>query len=218
MIERQLDAQFHESLKRFEKAGCIYQGGKMKVEVLKYPVENDWTEVLRRCLVTVGKKSDKIPDIEWRKKLLRCRHSPIRYLQFSFCLKDIPYWLHVELVRHHVGVQFYVRSQRDDRAVNEVPRSQKPQGALVDLIMDVNAEALLTISNKRLCGCATREMQTLMILIRNEVIKTNPEFEDYLVPMCQHMNYGCPEYISCKGKAFYFSEVKHGKEESNNEN
>ena len=68
----------------------------MKVTVLKYPKEVDWFEVRRRALVTIGKlpNPDKETGLEWKNKMLRCRHSPIRYLQFSFYLSDIPYWLH----------------------------------------------------------------------------------------------------------------------------
>lgn len=178
----------------------------MTVEVLRHPTQDDWCEVLRRCLVTVGKKSSKIPDMNWRTKMLRCRHSPIRYLQFSFLLKDIPYWLHTELVRHHIGVQFYVRSQRDDRANNDIPRAEKPQGALVDMIMDINAEALMTVFAKRSCGCATKEMQLLMLLLKDKVVQTNPEFTEFLIPPCEQIG-KCNEFSPCGKKALYFSEV-----------
>lgn len=178
----------------------------MFVEMLKHPTQDDWCEVLRRCLVTVGKKSSKIPDMDWRVKMLLCRHSPIRYLEFSFFLKDIPYWLSTELCRHHIGCEKYVRSQRDDRNKDDVPRAAKPQGAYVDMILDVNAEALLTIMNKRLCGAAATEMQRLMLLIRSKVVDTNPEFKDFMVPMCKHIG-GCKEFISCKGNCLFFKEV-----------
>ena len=149
----------------------------MKVEVLKYPTEEDWYEAKRRCLVTMGKNPVNPPDTKWECKMLRCRHSPIRYLTFSFLITDIP-------------------------------RAEKPQGSPVNMIMDINADALITISTKRLCGCATEEMQRLMLTIREKVLETNPEFEGYLVPMCRHMNYGCIEFTSCDGKALYFHEVK----------
>lgn len=177
----------------------------MKVEVLNHPFEDDWLAVKQRALVTIGKKSTKYPDESWKQVMLNCRHSPIRYLEFSFYLSDIPYWLHTELVRHHIGVQFYVKSQRDDRSDNDIPRAEKPQGALVDMIMDVNADALLTIMNKRLCGAATKEMQNLMLMIRKEVINTNPEFKDFLVPMCIYHGNKCKEFKNCGGKAEYFS-------------
>lgn len=176
----------------------------MEVQMLEHPIDKDWFEVKRRCLVTVGKKAVNPPDFEWKVKMLRCRHSPIRKLPFSFYISDMPYWLHVELVRHHVGFQPYVKSQRDDRNNNEVPRGKKPQDAPVNAIIDLNAETLMTLMNKRLCGCATKEMQELMLTIRKEVIKTNPEFAEFLVPMCLYHN-RCNEFVSCRGKALYFN-------------
>lgn len=181
----------------------------MEVEVLEYPTEKDWLNVKRRALITIGKTPIEPPDTEWKIKMLRCRHSPIRYLRFSFLLKDIPYWLHTELVRHHVGVQFFVRSQRDDRAQNEVPRAEKPQGALVNMIMDINAESLCILMNKRLCGCATKEMQSLMYDIRAKVLDTNIEFDEFLVPMCKYLH-ECKEFKSCGGKAVWFWRMANG--------
>ena len=177
----------------------------MRVEVLHNPDYREWLGVKRRALVTVGKlpNPDKTISLEWQVKMLRCRHSPIRWLRFSFLLIDIPYWLSTELCRHHVGCEKYVRSQRDDRNNDSIPRSEKPQGSLVNMILDINADALMTLMNKRLCGCATKEMQELMLMIRKEVIWCNPEFKDFLVPMCLYLR-NCNEFNSCEHKALFF--------------
>jgi len=176
----------------------------MRVEMLEHPTDADWLKAKQRALVTVGLKAINSPDMEWKVKMLRCRHSPIRKLSFAFFIEDMPYWLQTELVRHHIGIEKYVRSQRDDRCKNEVPRGKKPQDAPVNAIIDVNAESLMTIMNKRLCGAATKEMQELMLIIRKEVIETNPEFAQFLVPMCLYHN-RCDEFISCRGEALYFN-------------
>ena len=175
----------------------------MKVETLEFPDERDWLKAKRRALVTIGKKPLDYPTEEWKIKMLRCRHSPIRKLWFSFLITDIPYWLSTELCRHHEGIEKYVKSQRDDRNTSDIPRSEKPQGALVNMIIDINAEGLLNLMNKRLCGCATKEMQELMLLIRKEVIWNNPEFTQFLVPMCIYHNC-CNEFVSCGKKALFF--------------
>ena len=61
---------------------------EMKVTLIECPNEMDWIEVRRRCLVTAGKEFDgKVPSMEWRRKLLEARHSPIRYLRFSFYIE-----------------------------------------------------------------------------------------------------------------------------------
>lgn len=178
----------------------------MEVEVLRHPTDEDWRAVKARALVTIGKTVVYPPDFEWKTKMLRCRHSPIRYLTFSFFLKDVPYWLSTELSRHHIGVEKYIKSQRDDRNSDDIPRSDKPQGSFVNMIIDFNGESICTVMNKRLCGCATREMQQLMLMIRKKVLETNPEFEDFLVPMCIYTT-KCREFSSCELSALYFEEV-----------
>ena len=178
----------------------------MKVIMLEHPMESDWLKVKQRALVTIGLTTEKAPAEDWKIKMLKCRHSPIRKLPFAFFIIDIPYWLHVELVRHHEGIEKYVKSQRDDRTKDETPRSEKPQGALVNMIVDINADSLMQIMNKRLCGCATKEMQELMLMIREEVIKTNPEFKQFLIPMCEYLN-ACNEFRTCGKKALYFEGV-----------
>ena len=62
----------------------------MQVELLRYPTYDDWVEVKRRALVTVGLKPVNPPRADWCHAILEARHSPIRYLQFSFYLHDIP--------------------------------------------------------------------------------------------------------------------------------
>lgn len=181
----------------------------MEVEVLEEPTEKDWLECKRRALVTIGKTPINPPDTEWKIKILRCRHSPIRRLRFSFYVTNVPYWLHVELVRHNVGFQPYVKSSRDDRCDNKVPRGKLPQEAPVNMIIDLNAESLMTIMNKRLCGCATKEMQELMWMIRDKVLEHNIEFEEFLVPMCKYLH-ECKEFKSCGGKAVWFERMTYG--------
>ena len=181
----------------------------MKVEMWEHPTEEDWMKAKVRALVTAGKKAVNPPDYEWKVKMLRCRHSPIRKLPFSFYISDMPYWLHVELVRHHVGLEKYVKSQRDDRNINEIPRGKKPQDAPVNMIIDLNAETLMTLMNNRLCGAATKEMQEIMFDIRKLVIETNPEFEEFLVPMCKYLH-ECKEFKSCGGKAIWFERMAYG--------
>ena len=86
----------------------------MQVEMIKYPTEEDWLLVKQCTLVTVGKESEKPPTDEFKRKILRARHSPIRELKFVFRLTGIPYWVSVHLCRH-IHAQPYVKSQRNDR-------------------------------------------------------------------------------------------------------
>ena len=67
------------------------------VKVLKYPTEEDWLLCKDCTLVTVGKESVKPPTEEWKRKLLRANHSPIRTLNFCFKLINIPSWVSVNM-------------------------------------------------------------------------------------------------------------------------
>lgn len=171
----------------------------MKVELLEAPTEKDWMEVKRRALVTVGKRPVTPPDSEWKRRILRARHSPIRYLRFSFYL-EIPYYVSVHLVRH-VHAQPYVRSQRNDRQ-DAYDRCAARQDAPVSMIWDLNAEELMVVANKRLCmkaDPATREVVERMSECLRDVA---PEVCDMMWPMCVYAGGVCHEMEPCgKGGA-----------------
>lgn len=165
----------------------------MLVELLEFPNDNDWAEVRRRALVTIGKnKSDK-PTKIWREKILRARHSPIRRLHFAFYI-ECSYWVSVHLVRH-VHAQPYVKSQRNDRQ-SQYDRNKAPQDEMVCMIWDMNAEELITIANKRLCNKASKETKQVVQMMCNEVNKVCPEFVNELVPMCIR-EHECHEMKPC---------------------
>ena len=166
-----------------------------KVEILKHPTESDWQWVKTCTLNTVGKKSTKKPNKEWRIKLLKSEHSPIRELWFGIKM-EIPYWISVHFVRHHIGVNHYVQTQRTDRT--NIDRNSLPQDAIVSHIMSVNAQELMFMARKRLCKQASEETRTVMKLICSEVIKVCPELEGLLVPLCKYRGGICTEMFSCR--------------------
>lgn len=170
----------------------------MKVTMLKYPSNADWTLCKKCALNTVGKVSMSLPTDEWKKKILEAEHSPIRVLEFCFRL-EIPYWVSVHFVRHKFGVEHFVQSQRDDRAVNAIPRKDKPQGEMVSHIMFINAQELINMSHKRLCKQASPETRYVMHEIVRCVLEKCPEFESVLVPNCTYRNGKCTEFNSCRG-------------------
>lgn len=167
----------------------------MNVTMLEYPTERDWLEVKRRALVTVGLDVKNPPDEKWMDDMLNARHSPIRWLRFSFLLEDIPSWVSVHLVRH-IHAQPYVRSQRNDRQ-KLYDRNKAPQDAPVDMIWDMNAEELLAIANKRLCMQASQETRQVVEEMCNQVAELCPEFAPFLVPMCQYHGGVCHEMKPC---------------------
>lgn len=166
----------------------------MKITCVEYPTEQDWIACKERALVTVGLKAVNPPTEEWKKSILKARHSPIRRLRFSFLLEDIPSWVSVHLVRH-IHAQPYVKSQRNDRQ-SDYDREKAPQDSPVNMIWDMNAEELMVIANKRLCNQASEKTREVVRLMCLEVLKTNPEFEDFLVPMCFYTG-ECKEMYPC---------------------
>lgn len=169
----------------------------MKITCIEYPTEQDWLACKERALVTVGLNVKNAPDENWKRSILKARHSPIRRLRFSFKLEGIPSWVAVHLVRH-IHAQPYVRSQRNDRQ-NSYDRTKAPQDAPVDMIWDMNAEELMVVANKRLCNQASEKTREVVRLMCNEVLKTNPEFKDFLVPMCAYVG-ECKEMYPCGGR------------------
>lgn len=163
----------------------------MNITLLEHPTEKDWMEVKRRALVTIGKQAVTPPTDEWKRSILEARHSPIRYLRFSFLIEDIPYWIAMHLVRH-IHAQPYVKSQRNDRQDN-YDRTAAPQNSPVTMIWDMNAEELCVIANKRLCRMAAKETQNVVREMCNQVVAVCPEFDGLLVPMCDYQGGVCHE-------------------------
>ena len=179
---------------------------QITVEMIKYPTDEDWLFCKQCTLNTVGLKSSKMPNEEWKIKLLKCEHSPIRTLWFAFRL-HIPYYVSTHLVRHKYGAEHFVQSQRDDRQKEVVaPRAEKPQGEFVSHILYVNAQELMFIARKRLCNQASEETRQVVRMMCEEVLKTNPEFKDFLVPACVYQH-ECKEMFPC-GKPIIFPKVE----------
>ena len=165
------------------------------VELRKRPTQEDWQWVKECALNTVGKTSTKLPTEEWKKKLVEAEHSPLRELWFGFRM-TIPSYVSVHFVRHHIGVNHYVQSQRNDRQSN-YDRTKAPQDAMVSHIMSINAQELVFMSHKRLCSQADPYTRKVMQEIVRQVIAKYPEFKDVLVPLCAYRNGLCTEFYPC---------------------
>lgn len=168
----------------------------MRVTLVDYPKEKDLLWMKECTLVTVGKEPATVPTTEWLHKMLEARHSPIRELWYRFRLDDIPYYVSVHLVRHHVDFHPYVKSQRNDRQ-NEYDRRSAPQDAPVSMCLSLNAESLMNLANKRLCAQASEETRQVVQMMCTLVQQFCPEFEGLLVPMCEYHGGKCHEIFSC---------------------
>lgn len=165
------------------------------IELIKAPTEQDWQWAKTCTLNTVGKSSTKLPTSEWKEKLIASEHSPLREIWFGFKMV-IPYWVSVHFVRHHIGVNHYVQTQRSDRQ-DQYDRNKAPQDTLVSHIMSVNLQELVFMSHKRLCKQASPETREVMQELCKLAIEAVTELEGYLVPLCKYRNGKCTEFFPC---------------------
>lgn len=175
----------------------------MKIEILRVPTAIDWLRCKEFAFTTIGKETETLPTEEWKKQMLTCEYSPIRTLMFTIKM-DIPYWVSVHYVRHKYGVEHFVRSQRTDRTGKD--RNEKRQDEIVTHIMDINAQELIFMARRRLCGMASKETREVMEEIVKKVIGICPEFDGILIPNCEYLG-RCPEMRSC-GKAKALEDAK----------
>jgi len=166
-------------------------------------MENNYVSELetprrRLSVETIGKGyNDEIaPAFEWRQRMLNARHSPIRFLQFSFLMRNIPSNTATHFVRH-VHAQPYVSSLRNDRQ-KKIDGDKAPRNSPVGMIIDMNAEELMVMANKRLCTQAAPMTRKVMQMIKKVVVKERPEFEPFLVPMCEYHGGVCHEMYPCE--------------------
>ncbi len=168
----------------------------LTIELRKYPAPDDFMWMKECTLGTGGKETKTLPSSNLIRNLLVARHSPIRELEFRYVLRNVPYWVSVHLVRHHVGFQPYVESQRNDRQ-SKYDRNKAPQDSPVTMRITINAEALMNLANKRLCSMAspeTREVVLRMCKLAEQVV---PEFKGLFVPMCEYHGGVCDEIHGC---------------------
>lgn len=169
-----------------------------KVELIGAPTDGDWMGVKLRALLTAGLKPKTPPTEEWKHKILKARHSPIRFLKYSFRLEGIPYWVAMHL-RTHVhdtpqGDEFlpFVKTQREDRQ-NAYARGEAPQNQPVNMIIDMSAEQIQNFANKRLCGMTTKETREVAQKMCDLAKEVTPELKGLLVPLCVYCGGVCHE-------------------------
>ena len=159
----------------------------MGVYLLDAPDDKAWIEVKCRALITVYGNDPhlgvKPPDSDWRHRILAARHSPIRYLRYSFLFEDIPSNTAVHFCRH-VHAQPYCSSLRNDRQ-DVIDGDAARRDTPINMILDVNAEELMVMANKRLCMKSAEKTREIMQEMCRLAQEATPELEGLLVPMCE---------------------------------
>ena len=165
----------------------------MIIDIFKH--EDNWQEVKDATMNTIGKTTGAYPASEWKRRLIMSEHSPIRRLKFYWRWKSLKYWVSVHLVRHKIGIEHWVATQRTDRT--GIDRNKLPQGALVNHSCEADAQALINISRRRLCSCASKETREAWLKVKEEVAKVEPELASCMVKECIYRGF-CPEMFSCE--------------------
>lgn len=165
----------------------------MQIKVTKL---TDETILRAACEATMRGQQSKVS----LDKMYRCEHSPIRTQLFWIEMKDIYTFVSVHLVRHKTGVEHFVMSNREDRGGTGKEDRYTP----INHSMFINAQALIQMSRKRLCGAAHQEAQNVMQAIKDEIEKVDPDLARYMVRECEYRNGICPE-LKCCGRKFIFS-------------
>ena len=162
------------------------------IDIFKH--EDNWQEVKDSTMNTVGKTTGKYPTSQWKTKLIMAEHSPIRRIKFYWRWKDLKYWVSVHLVRHKFGIEHWISTQRTDRT--GIDRNFLPQGSLINHACEADAQALINISRKRLCSCASLETRQAWQEVKDKVGETEPELASCMVRECIYRGF-CPEMFGC---------------------
>lgn len=166
---------------------------KMKIEITRV---TSWTDVLNAARFTRRKQLlDKEPSSEFKKKIIKAEHSPLRCLMFNIDMYDIPYYSSVHFVRH-IHAQPFGSTSRPDTDETMLPRSEQKKSDLVNLRLFLNAEEIINISRKRLCNKSEWETRRIWIEVIKVLKEIEPELAFACVPNCIYRGF-CPEFESC---------------------
>lgn len=168
----------------------------MRVEITKV---TQWKDVLNAARFTQRKKLlDKEPSDEFKKRIIKAEHSPLRCLMFNIDLYDIPYYVSVHLVRH-IHAQPFVSTSRPDIDGKQLPREEQKKTDLVNMRLFLNAQEIINISRVRLCKKAELETRRTWRQVINQLEYIEPILANACVPNCVYRGF-CPE-IKCCGLA-----------------
>ena len=138
----------------------------------------------RACQYTLHSHAEtKIP----LRKLYCSEHSPARTQIFWIELDGIPSYVSTHLVRHKIGVEHYVTTNRLDRGATVVADRNTP----VNHAMLCNAQALINMSRKRLCNNADAVTRRVMSYIKEAISEADPDLAEFMVIDCEYRGYCC---------------------------
>ena len=156
-------------------------------------VHNNWTNIKNKCRTTVGKQyTAKEPSVEFKQKLCKSEHSPLRLLEFDWTWDGIESWVATHWSRHKF--EKFISTQRSDRT--GVDRDHLSQSELVVFDGFANGQHLIDAMRKRLCFQASVKTRKCAESLKRAITEIEPEFGAVLVPNCVY-RCGCPEFEQC---------------------
>lgn len=159
----------------------------MKIELVKYTDVNLAREA---CEFTMHNPQSSKMSLE---KLYQCEHSPMRTQMFFVKMYDIPNFVSVHFVRHKIGVEHFVQTNRLDRGADDIANRLTP----TNHAMWCNAQSLICMARKRLCYKASKETRDVMLAICEAVADVDYGLYEKMVPECVYRGMICHEMKMC---------------------
>lgn len=164
----------------------------------------DWDIALDDALFTINKENKhKVPSNKWIAKACLAEHSMIRDVRYILEMNEIPCWVSQHIARHDAFSHHTVRESEETHFVGTsrtdrtgIDRNKLPQDTPVNHRISLSAQDFITISQRRLCACASKETRELWKSVIEELRKIDPVLADKCVPMCVYRGF-CPEFDSC---------------------
>jgi hypothetical protein len=126
-------------------------------------------------------------------KIYDCEHSPIRCILFWVEMTEIPSFVSTHFVRHKIGVEHFVQTNREDRGGEKEVTRHTP----VNHGMLLNAQTLINMARKRLCRTASAETTAVMNAIKEDVSLIDPDLAERMVPEGIYRGGVCHELRGC---------------------
>ena len=167
----------------------------MKTTIKNFNV--NWLDIKNACRQTVSMGDSKLePTSEWKRKLLICRHSPLRIGSVLWKSEDVPFYVMGHIVRHNVGCTPFVSTSREDRT--GIPRNERKQTDFVNMQMTANIEALINISERRLCTCADPTTRKYWEAVLEAIREYDEDIFWACVPQCIRCGACVEPFSNCK--------------------
>jgi len=152
----------------------------------------DWLGVLNVARLTQNQKPlDKEPSDEWKRKLTRSRHSPLRLIEFLIT-GTLPGFVLTHISRHKYQQIFIGTGRTDIMKTNDRPLDTD----LRPFALYINADAFLTLYEARSCFKASLETRVAVEGFRHLVSTVEPVIAENCYRPCAKYG-GCVEFTQC---------------------